>query len=251
MLDYLDVDMRGKVLLNVILPSLPTASFTYRSYKIMPRAQNAHAYVNGGFLIETDAEQRIVAARICYGGIEPHFTHATATEKSLLGTHLHRNDTVQLALRTLRSELAVADWVLPDASPEYRQQLALALFYRFVLATAPASAAVSTALLSGGVVSKRPISSGRQEFDTVRENYPLTEPVPKYDGLIQCAGEAEYVNDMPSLSGELWAAFVPATQVNATVAEVDAVEALVTCPNHAWFCGHLDGCGNNSIIFCL
>lgn len=42
----------------------------------------------------------------------------------------------------------------------------------------------------------------------------------------QCSGEADYANDTPRLPGEVWAAFVPATRVLATVASIDASEAL-------------------------
>lgn len=224
--DYLRVEMRGKVLLNVVLPPLPVGRHIVRTYKIMPRAQNAHAYVNAGFRIDTDDDGRVRSARLCFGGIEPQFTHAERTEKALVGRELHTDRTLQLALRTLRDELH-ADWVLPDAAPAYRTQLALALFYRFVLATAP-SPLVDGRLRSGGAAAHRPLSSGRQEFDTVPANYPLTEAVPKYDGLIQCAGEAEYVNDLPMQPGELWAAFVPATVVNVSVKQVDAAEVLVS-----------------------
>lgn len=233
-LDFLNVDMRGKVLQSVTLPALSADRFQFGSYKIMPRAQNAHAFVNAGFLLETAAETRSVvrSVRICFGGIEPYFTHASATEKALIGRSLHTNETLQLALRSLQSELH-ADWVLPDASPEYRTQLALALFYRFVLDTTGGnkSAEVSPVLQSGCQNLVRPISSGLQDFETMPANWPLTQPVSKYEGLLQCAGEAEYVNDIALLPGELWAAFVPGTVVNATVVKVDVEEALVSLIN--------------------
>lgn len=50
---------------------LPARKFTFRSYKIMPRAQNAHAYVNAGFLFEfnNNIRELVTSARICFGGI--------------------------------------------------------------------------------------------------------------------------------------------------------------------------------------
>lgn len=220
--------MRGKVLIDIRLPASRADTIQFRTYKIMPRAQNAHAYVNAGFLIGLDGEGIVQAASICYGGIEPRFTHASATEHAIRGMRFHCDGTLQVVMRLLRSELQTADWVLPDASPEYRIQLAQSLYYRFVLATAPPAVYVAPRYVSGGAAPLRGLSSGRQEFDTVRDNYPLTEALPKYDGLIQCAGEAEYVNDLPPFPGELWAAFVPATQVNAIVGEIDGTEVLVS-----------------------
>lgn len=55
--------------------------------QVMPRAQNAHAYVNAGFLIELDQGQ-VQTARICFGGITAEFVHATATEEFLIGKEL-------------------------------------------------------------------------------------------------------------------------------------------------------------------
>lgn len=190
----------------------------------MPRAQNAHAYVNAAFLIELK-DDKVQKARICFGGIEPEFTHATKTEKLLEGQNLYTNDVLSKALNTLLTEIQ-PDWVLPDASPAYRQNLALALFYKFVLNTCPAYK-IKPEYISGGEILKRPISSGTQVYDTFKERWPLTQPVPKYEGLIQCSGEIEYVNDLVTQPNELWAAFVPATEVHAKLDKIDASEALV------------------------
>uniref|UniRef100_A0A182IX03 Aldehyde oxidase n=1 Tax=Anopheles atroparvus TaxID=41427 RepID=A0A182IX03_ANOAO len=65
----------------------------------------------------------------------PAFTHASRTEELLTGKKLFDNETIQQALITLASEIR-PDWILPDASSEYRKHLAIALFYRFILSVA-------------------------------------------------------------------------------------------------------------------
>lgn len=190
----------------------------------MPRAQNAHAYVNAAFLLKFN-DGKVSSARICYGGIAPNFTHATATENILIGTDLYTNQTLQLALNCLLSEVN-PDWVLPDASPEYRKELAAALFYKFVLSTCP-SYIVKPEYASGAEILKRPISSGSQEYDTFKERYPLTQNIQKYEGLIQTSGELEYVNDVAPMRNEVWAAYVQATEIHATVESVDVTDAMV------------------------
>lgn len=191
----------------------------------MPRAQNAHAYVNAGFLFKFE-EGIVTSARMCFGGISPEFVHAKKTEKFLRGKDLYDNDTLQVAFRCLSTELS-PDWVLPDACPQYRKNLAAALFYKFVLSTCP-SDKVSSEFVSGGPILERAISSGTQSYDSFADRYPLTETVPKYEGLIQCSGELEYVNDLKPIKGELWAAFVQATEINCFVESIDASEALVS-----------------------
>lgn len=191
----------------------------------MPRAQNAHAYVNAAFLLKMSGGI-VSSARICFGGIEPTFIHATATENLLVGNDIHTNETLQAALHCLSSELN-PDWILPDATPEYRRELAAALFYKFVISTCP-SYIIKQEYVSGGAILKRPLSSGQQEYDSFKSKYPLTENVPKYEGLIQCSGELEYVNDIAPMKHELWAAFVQATEVHAIVDSVDLSDAMVT-----------------------
>ena len=94
--DYLTYNMNKKIITKVSLPQLEPSKKIFRSYKvilisidysflfskilifhfkIMPRAQNAHAFVNAGFLIEfNDKRGQILNARICYGGIRPDVT---------------------------------------------------------------------------------------------------------------------------------------------------------------------------------
>lgn len=49
----------------------------------MPRAQNSHAYVNAGFLLQTnDKRDRAIKATIVYGGIRPEVSALLLREKS-------------------------------------------------------------------------------------------------------------------------------------------------------------------------
>lgn len=50
----------------------------------------------------------------------------------------------------------------------------------------------------------------------------------KLEGLTQCAGEAIYANDYPHTSEDVWCAWIVATEVNATIAKIDASDALVS-----------------------
>lgn len=191
----------------------------------MPRAQNSHAYVNAGFLLKL--ENGIVrSARLYFGGITPEFVHAKRTEKLLVGKHFYNNETLQEALHSLTAEID-PDWVLPDACPDYRKNLAAALFYKFVLNTCPSNK-INAKFVTGGAILDRPISSGTQSYDTFEDRYPLTEKVPKYEGLIQCSGELQYINDAKPMNDELWAAFVQATEVHSFVESIDTSDVLVS-----------------------
>ena len=43
--------MDKHVLLKVVLPQLNPKTHVFKSFKITPRSQNAHAYVNAAFLV--------------------------------------------------------------------------------------------------------------------------------------------------------------------------------------------------------
>ncbi|XP_049545874.1 xanthine dehydrogenase-like isoform X1 [Anopheles darlingi] len=225
--DFVRMDMQKKVLQTVTLPALSADQYVYRSFKIMPRSQNAHAYVNGAFLAKMAADNVTVESiRICFGGINPEFTHATGTEALLAGKNLFDEQTIQAAMTQLGSELT-PDWVLPDVSGEYRKNLAMALFYKFLLNVAPeGTVLVKPSYRSGGFALERPLSSGLQTFDTYERNWPLTKNIPKIEALAQTSGEAKFINDLPPLPGELYAAFVIATRPHTRIGKIDAAEAL-------------------------
>jgi len=56
--EFLKIDMRHKIIYSVVLPPI-SDEYEYRSYKIMPRAQNSHAHVNAGFLFKLDGNGKV------------------------------------------------------------------------------------------------------------------------------------------------------------------------------------------------
>jgi len=73
---------------------------------------------------------------------------------------------------------------------------------------------------------QRPPSYGTQSFQTDPAEYPVSEPLPKVDALLQTSGEATYTDDIPSPMGTLHAAFVVSTCANGTIQSIDASAAL-------------------------
>ena len=142
-----------------------------------------HAYVNAGFLIDwQNTQHRIVgSARICFGNIRPDYVHAHNAEQLLVGRDLYDSATVVQVFEQLLASLEPEE-MPPEASPEYRQKLACALFYKFLLGSAPKEL-VRQRFQSGGDLLVRPLSSGSQTFETIQKKYPVTKPVQKLEGL--------------------------------------------------------------------
>lgn len=79
---------------------------------------------------------------------------------------------------------------------------------------------------SGGYSLERELSSGSQNYDTDRDNWPISQPVTKLEALLQTSGEAEYVNDIEVQKGEVFCAFTLADRIG-TFEKIDCSEALV------------------------
>ncbi|XP_065079702.1 uncharacterized protein LOC135702534 [Ochlerotatus camptorhynchus] len=234
--DFCMMDMSKKILQNVILPPLDPNIYEVRSFKIMPRAQNVHAYVNAAFLFAFNQDKTVLeTASICYGGINPKFTHATKTEAFLAGKNIFSDEVFQGALNVLSSEID-PEGELPHASPEYRKHLSISLFYRAVLNIAGNHQLPHKPQYQSGASSfHRPLSTSKQQFQTIRENWPMTKNIPKIDGLWQTSGQAKFVEDLPTIPNELYAAFVNATHPRTKILNIDPSPALNLPGVHAFY----------------
>ncbi|CAH1637091.1 unnamed protein product [Spodoptera littoralis] len=242
--EFLKTDMTGLVILNALLPPL-SCEYKVTTFKVMPRSTNYHAIVNAGFVYQLNNQNKAISSRIAFGGLSPSFTRAYKTESFLTGKQLFTNDTLQSALKVLSDEIVVVDNP-PEPSVEFRRKLALGLFYKGLLSLCPDNL-LSARYKSGAtkIHDTRPVSKGVQYFETDPSTYPLTEPVQKVEALIQCAGEAHYADDMPTLPYEVHAAFVVTTIGVGEIVSIDASKAL-SQPGVLAFYTAKDIPGNNS-----
>ncbi|KAJ0176327.1 hypothetical protein K1T71_008501 [Dendrolimus kikuchii] len=241
---FLSTDMSGKMLVNVMLPPM-SSDYQLGTFKIMPRSQSATAMVNAGYLMKLDSDNKVLEARIVYGNLSPKFNRASETENYLVGKELFTNETLQETLKVLDKELVV-DEMLPNPSAAYRKQLAIHLLYKYVLTICPTSI-INSRFLSGNarLYETRPVSKAVQVYDTNPLLWPLTQPIPKVEALIQCSGEAKYTEDLPSLPHEVFGALVLTTTGSGVIEKIDATEAL-NYPGVIAFYTADDIPGNNS-----
>uniref|UniRef100_A0A8D8U4Z5 Xanthine dehydrogenase n=2 Tax=Cacopsylla melanoneura TaxID=428564 RepID=A0A8D8U4Z5_9HEMI len=237
--EFLQTNMNKKLIISITFSPKTKGTYYLRTFKIMPRAQNAHAIVNAGFLFNFDPADKMkkVTAPPCivYGGISSQFVHATNLEQQVVGKSLLNQEDFKSAINILSAELKPSNseeigsihlTPEPEFDATYRKNLALSLFYKFVLGLSKDE--VSPKYISGAqtIQDERPVSDGQLHFNTDKKMWPLTKPIPKIDGLVQCAGEAEYVNDIPRIEGELFAAVLMADRGPAKIKSIDASKAL-------------------------
>ncbi|CAL8096700.1 unnamed protein product [Orchesella dallaii] len=224
MVDFLSTDMKCKLIQSIHLPKLD--GYHFRSFKITRRYQNAHAYVNAGFLLKVNKDTNFTVEekpRIVYGGISSSMIHASEAEASLQGKSLLDEKTLQDVLQTLENEVKPEEGPL-EATPEYRIKLAKSLLYKTLLEIVAEKA--SDKLRSGATDIIRSTSKAQQSYDTNDSDTTLYKAVPKYEGAIQASGEAEYTGDIPVQPNELFGVFVQSTVAVADIKEVDPSEAL-------------------------
>ncbi|XP_075975629.1 xanthine dehydrogenase-like [Anticarsia gemmatalis] len=209
---------------------LPPLSQNYElvTYKITRREQNAQAEVNAAFLYKFKPHTHDVEkARIVYGNINPTFTHAYKTEKFLVGRNLFTNETLQSALHILEKEIDPIE--RPPYTPPYvRRKVALGLFYKGIIKLCPKDI-IKPFYKSGATTpseDRPPVSRSYQEYDTDQKDYPITQPLLKKEGMIQCAGEAVYSDDIPTIKDEVFATFVLATVPKGDIESIDTSEVL-------------------------
>ncbi|XP_073232045.1 xanthine dehydrogenase/oxidase-like [Porites lutea] len=224
LLEFLSLDMTGKVILAVMLPVL-SRDYIIFTHKVMPRSQNAHAYVNAGFVAKLDKNTMTLNnVRIVYAGITPFSMHAVKTEAFLTDKNLTKENTLTGALEVLEQEISPHSFPT-GSSKKYRKSLALGLFYKFFLSALGDKA--SARVRSAAMAFIRPVSCGVQSYDSKPQQYPLTKPLNKLTAKVQTSGEAQYVSDIPAVPGELHAAFVVSKRGNCKISSVDASEALI------------------------
>ncbi|XP_071116536.1 uncharacterized protein [Haliotis cracherodii] len=226
LIEFLNLDMKGKVILSVMLPTFPSGNVHVKTFKVAPRHQNAHAYVTAGFRMQLDRNINFkvkTKPSLVYGGINKTLVHASNTETFLQGKELRDSTVLKDAIATLTAEL-VPDTTPGLSSTTYRKNLAVSLFYKYVLGVCGEKAAKR--FQSGGTNLIRPVSSGTQTYDSRKDEYPLTKPMTKMDATLQTSGRVKYVNDIPPVQEEVFAAFVISSVGNADIDTVDTSLAL-------------------------
>jgi len=222
--EFLKTDMQGKLILSLTLPALST-DYVVKTFKIMPRSANAHAYINAGFCARIRPEE---PSRICgkptlvFGGIRHSLIHAEQTENCLENKDLADEKDFQQALDVLDGELKPQmDLTAPDN--DYLKTVAKGLLYKFALHVIGDKA--SARVRSGALDLERGLSSGKQEFGTDHKEWPVSKPTIKVEARAQCSGEAEYVCDITPRADELCGVFVTSSVANCEIESIDTSAA--------------------------
>lgn len=185
----LNTSLDGKIIYSITFSPLPKERTFIKTFKVMPRSQNSHAYVNAGFRFTLDpATYRVQQApTIVFGGINSSFNHAVNTENFLIAKNLNNENHIQLAFQQLDNELK------PDNDPvlsssNYRKSLAISLFYKYLLFINDKSLNPKYSNGYYSLIDNRDLSSGIQSYPTDPSLYPVSKPMTKLNALLQSSG---------------------------------------------------------------
>ncbi len=155
------------------------------SFKVSRRREMDISVVSACFRVELDAENRVLSARLAFGGVAATTTRARQTETALLGQPWTR-ETVDAVLPILAGEINPINDV--RASAEYRRGLVISLFEKFfVLDGQPEF-----------TLDRRPLAAPPE--------LPADTPAPHESAVGHVTGTARYVDDTRPPQGllETW-----------------------------------------------
>ncbi|CAG5123476.1 unnamed protein product, partial [Candidula unifasciata] len=228
MVDFLSLNMTGKVIVSMQLPKYKSQNIVIRTFKTSPRLQQSLAYISSGFNFQIDISNNYLIKTkpvMTIQGIGPSLIHASQTEQYLTNKSLADPLVIKEAFRILSTEVQKGSESLVLASLVYRSSLAIGHFYKFILRVCKDK--VDARFLSGGLDLERPVSSGTHDYGTQDESiFPVSKPMMKLTATHLTKGEIKFVTDLPSIQGQLYAAVVLSARGNAKIEKIDASAAL-------------------------
>lgn len=215
------------VIVRVVVPTT-TEPTCIRAYKQAKRKDDDIAIVTTCMSLSLDKDATISAACLAFGGMAAFTVSAPQTAAYLTGKSLSK-DTLEGALDVLGAEFDLA-YDVPGGMASYRRTLALSFLFKF-LVTAASEFEIP---LNGGYGDVRDItdsihrglSSATFDNEDPYRQSVVGQQLPHNSGLKHVTGEAIYVDDMPKVGNEAYAALVLSQRAHAKIVSVDASAAL-------------------------
>ncbi|CAO1637922.1 unnamed protein product [Sympodiomycopsis kandeliae] len=225
------------VITRVVVPASATSPKTFvRAYKQAKRKDDDIAIVTcclyATLSQNTQGQWEIDQARLAYGGMAPTTVLAKSAAQALQGSVITQDQPLAFDHASIAA-LGKDDFNLPFTVPGgmavYRKTLAMSFLAKFLSEIAVDLGVASTEHLSlASSELERPLTQGSQDFEKVNVVVQggSGEAIPHLSAVKQCTGEAEYVDDIAPINGELVGAFVFTTKANVAILKVDASPAL-------------------------
>lgn len=231
---YRSVGMeKDEVLVRIEIPLCEELEYV-ESYKQAKRKEDDIAIVNSGMrLAFTECEDGfyVQSAGMAFGGVAAVPLLARGLEELLVGRRWDIDLLIKGSAQVLTD--VQIDPAAPPGMVEYRRALVVSFFQKFFHTVSlklqqvnPMKIVVSEMAASASHRFERPISSGIQSFPDLPEDSIVGKPIPHLAAAMQVSGEAQYVDDIPTQSGEVHGALVLTSIPRGRLVSVDPSEAL-------------------------
>uniref|UniRef100_A0A8B9T9E3 Aldehyde oxidase 1 n=1 Tax=Anas platyrhynchos TaxID=8839 RepID=A0A8B9T9E3_ANAPL len=237
----LNLASRGKrrYLVSVLVSEIQDATGEYISaFRQAPRRENALPIANAGMrVLFEEGTDKIKDLSIFYGGAASTTVHAKQTCWTLIGRHWNEQ-MLDEASRLILKEIALPGSAC-GGKVEYKNSLIVSFFYRFFLEVLQSLKTMDSCHYPGIPME---YESVLQDFQTKMPQMlflmaqdvdqsqspqdPVGRPIMHQSGIKHATGEAVYIDDLPSVDGELFLAVVTSSRAHAKIISVDTSEAL-------------------------
>ncbi|KAI5635560.1 molybdopterin-binding domain of aldehyde dehydrogenase domain-containing protein [Phthorimaea operculella] len=224
-----------EILLSIEIPY--TTRYQYvKAYKQAKRREDDISIVTAAINVEFEPNTNVIKnINVAYGGMAPVTKIATNVGPALKGEKWNE-EMLEKAYSKLLEELPLPPSV-PGGNVDFRRTLTMSLFLKAYLAIAKEMSKdyihedlVKPYHSSGAEQFHGSVPSSAQYFELVGDKQLKSDavgrPITHRSAFKQTTGEAIYCDDMPSVEGELYLAFVLSTKAHAKLLSVDATDAL-------------------------
>uniref|UniRef100_A0A8C8BP15 Aldehyde oxidase 1 n=1 Tax=Otus sunia TaxID=257818 RepID=A0A8C8BP15_9STRI len=219
-----------EILVSVHVPHSRKGEYV-SAFRQAPRRENALPVTNAGMrVIFEEGTDTIKDLSIFYGGAVSTTVCAKQTCRTLIGRYNFYVFSVSLNkdFENLACRLVFKEIALPGSdngeTVDYKKTLIVSFFYRFFLE-------VSQLGKKSQFKHDPCCESQVQIFQRIQGNSqspqdPVGRPIMHQSGIKHATGEAVYIDDLPSVDGELFLAVVTSSRAHAKIVSIDTSEAL-------------------------
>uniref|UniRef100_A0A672VA96 Aldehyde oxidase 1 n=1 Tax=Strigops habroptila TaxID=2489341 RepID=A0A672VA96_STRHB len=217
-----------EILVSVHIPHSRKGEYVC-AFRQAPRRENALSITNAGMRVLFEEGTDIIKdLSIFYGGAASTTVCAKQTCSALTGRHWNEQ-TLDEACRLILKEIAVPGSASGE-KVDYKKTLIISFFYRFFLEVLQSLKTTDPYHYPGIPVE---YGSVLQDFKTKMPQKPdqspqdpVGRPIMHQSGIKHATGEAVYIDDLPSVDGELFLAVVTSSRAHAKIVSIDTSEAL-------------------------
>ncbi|XP_029874114.1 aldehyde oxidase isoform X5 [Aquila chrysaetos chrysaetos] len=225
-----------EILVSVYIPHSRKGEYV-SAFRQAPRRENALPITNAGMrVLFEEGTDLIKDLSIFYGGAVATTICAKQTCWTLIGRHWN-DQMLDEACRLILKEIA-----LPGSASgekvDYKKTLVVSFFYRFFLEVLQSLRTMDPCRYPGIPMEyrsvlqdfKTKIPQSIQIYQDIKPSQspqdPVGRPIMHQSGIKHATGEAVYIDDLPSVDGELFLAVVTSSRAHAKIVSIDTSEAL-------------------------